>query len=69
MAWDTLMHAISTDNDNRDSNYTKSGSSITVSYHLNNQTSRDRGGEERKDPGQGVSFPYASQSKIQFDCL
>lgn len=26
------------DNDNRDSNYTKSGSSITVTYHLNNQT-------------------------------
>lgn len=38
MAWDTLMHAISTDNDNQDSNYTKSGSSITVTYHLNNQT-------------------------------
>lgn len=45
MAWDTAMHAISSDNDNQGNNYTKSSSSITATYHLNNQ----RDGEvERK---------------------
>lgn len=38
MAQDTVMYAISSDNDNRDNNYTKLGSSIIVTYHLNNQT-------------------------------
>lgn len=39
------MHAISSDNDNQGNNYTKSSSSITATYHLNNQ----RDGEvERK---------------------
>lgn len=45
MAWDMAMPAISCDNDNQGNNYTKSSSSITATYHLNNQ----RDGElERK---------------------
>lgn len=62
MAWDTVMYAISSDNDNQDNNYTKPSSSITVTYHLNNQAlKRKRGGEERKDPGLGVYLPSVSQ--------
>ncbi|KAI4802388.1 hypothetical protein KUCAC02_020229 [Chaenocephalus aceratus] len=49
MDWDTLMYAISGDNDNQDNNYTKPGSSITVTYHLNNQQlKRKRGGEKSR---------------------
>lgn len=56
-----VMYAISSDNDNQDNNYTKPGSSITVTYHLNNQTlKRKKGGEEREDPGLGFSVPYIS---------
>lgn len=56
MGWDTLMYAISSDNDNQDNNYTKPSSSITVTYHLNNQAlKRKTGGEGREDPGLGFS--------------
>lgn len=48
MGWDTVMYAISTDNDNQDNNYTKPGSSITVTYHLNNQALRERGAERKR---------------------
>lgn len=51
MGWDTVMYAISSDNDNQDNNYTKLRPSITVTYHLNNQAlNRRRRGEEKKDP-------------------
>lgn len=59
-----MMYAISSDNDNQDNNYTKLSSSITVTYHLNNQAlNGKRSGEERKDPGLGFSVPYVSGSK------
>lgn len=49
------MYAISTDNDNQDNNYTRPGSSITVTYHLNNQAlKRKKGREGRRDPRLGV---------------
>lgn len=38
------MHAISSDNDNQDNNYTKAVSSITVTYHLNYQALRENVG-------------------------
>lgn len=61
MGWDTVMCAISSDSDNQDNNYTKPGSSITITYHLNNQAlKRKRGGEGRKDPGLGFSALHIS---------
>ena len=47
MGWDTVMYAISSDNDNQDNNYTKAGSSISVTYHLNYQALRRSIGEGR----------------------
>ena len=44
------MRATGADNDNQDNNYTKPGSSITVTYHLNNQALKEKEGwrgEER----------------------
>lgn len=64
MVCDTVMYAISSDNDNQDNNYTKPGSSITVTYHLNNQAlKRTRGGEERRDPGLWEPVSYVSQRR------
>ncbi|KAF3849607.1 hypothetical protein F7725_019326 [Dissostichus mawsoni] len=51
MDWDTLMYAISGDNDNQDNNYTKPGSSITVTYHLNNQQLKRKRAERRAEEG------------------
>lgn len=49
------MYVIGSDNDKQDNNYTKPSSSITVTYHLNNQAlNRQRCGDERKDAGLGL---------------
>lgn len=59
------MSPNSGDNDNQDNNYTKLGSSITVTYHLNNQAlNRQRRGGEGKRSWTGIlSVPYPSQNK------
>lgn len=46
--WDTVMYAISGDSDNQDNNYTKPGSSITVTYHLNSQALKRNEGRRGK---------------------
>lgn len=58
------MYVIGSDNDNQDNNCTKPSSSITVTYHLNNQElNRRRRGDERRDPGPGLCVaPYLCQS-------
>ena len=55
MGWDTVMYAISSDNDNKNKNYTKPTSSITVTYHLNNQAlKREKGGEKKRGSLTGI---------------
>lgn len=70
MGWDMGMYAISSDNDNKDNNYTKPSSSITVTYHLNNQAlKKKKGGEEREYPVLGFSARYISRSQSRLAAL
>lgn len=70
MGWDPVMYAISSDNDNQDNNYTKPGSSITITYHLNNQAlkERERGGEEGSWTG-SLAVPHISRSRSSLAAL
>lgn len=64
LGWDPVVCAISSDNDNQDNNYTKPDSSITVTYHLNNQPLKETEGwrEQRSGPGRGSAAVDISRS-------
>lgn len=62
------MRAISGDNDNRDNNYTKPGSSITATYHLNNQTLNRKAWRGKGRSWTGIPRSLSSSEQIQFGC-
>lgn len=61
------MYAISSDNDNQDNNYTKPDSSITVTYHLNNQALKEKEGWRGEEGSwTGILCSVYQSKPIQF---